>query len=304
MEKIKKLDDLLTVLKSNKEKKVVSVAYGQDLHTLQAVSNAIKEGIVQAVIFADKDEVKKVCEANNIDNSMFDVVDVKDEVEAVRQAVRFVREKKADFIMKGLCQSATYMRGILDKQEGLLPEGRVLSHATLMESPNYHKLLIASDVAVIPQPDLSMKEAMINYDVQIAKKIGIDIPKVAVIAAVETVNPKMQATVDGALLSVMNRRGQIKGCIVDGPLATDLALSKESAEIKKIKSEVAGDADIVIMPNIEAGNAFFKALTKLGNAEIAAVVTGAMAPAVLTSRGDSEKSKLYSLALAALISEK
>jgi len=235
---------------------------------------------------------------------MFDVVDVKDEVEAVRQAVRFVREKKADFIMKGLCQSATYMRGILDKQEGLLPEGRVLSHATLIESPNYHKLLIASDVAVIPQPDLSMKEAMINYDVQIAKKIGIDIPKVAVIAAVETVNPKMQATVDGALLSVMNRRGQIKGCIVDGPLATDLALSKESAEIKKIKSEVAGDADIVIMPNIEAGNAFFKALTKLGNAEIAAVVTGAMAPAVLTSRGDSEKSKLYSLALAALISEK
>jgi len=238
MEKIKKLDDLLTVLKSNKEKKVVSVAYGQDLHTLQAVSNAIKEGIVQAVIFADKDEVKKVCVANNIDNSMFDVVDVKDEVEAVRQAVRFVREKKADFIMKGLCQSATYMRGILDKQEGLLPEGRVLSHATLIESPNYHKLLIASDVAVIPQPDLSMKEAMINYDVQIAKKIGIDIPKVAVIAAVETVNPKMQATVDGALLSVMNRRGQIKGCIVDGPLATDLALSKESAEIKKLSPKL------------------------------------------------------------------
>jgi phosphate butyryltransferase len=149
-----------------------------------------------------------------------------------------------------------------------------------------------------------MKEAMINYDVQIAKKLGIEKPKVAVIAAVETVSPKMQATVDGALLAVMNKRGQIKDCIVDGPLATDLAVSKEAAEIKKVKSEVAGDADILIMPNLETGNAFFKALTKLGNAEIAAVVTGAMAPAVLTSRGDSEKSKLYSIALAALIAEK
>ena len=304
MEPIKRLDDLLDAVRSLKGEKVVSVAYGQDLHTLQAVSSAIKEGLVHAVIFADKDEVKRVCESNGIDMTMLEVVDVKEEKEAVRQTVRLVREKKADFIMKGLCQSATYMRGILDKQEGLLPEGRVLSHAALIESPNYHKLLLVSDVAVIPQPDLSMKEAMINYDVAIAKKIGIEKPKVAVIAAVETVSLKMQATVDAAILSVMNRRGQIKDCVVDGPLATDLAVSKEAAEIKKVKSEVAGDADILIMPNIETGNAFFKALTKLGNAEIAAVVTGAIAPAVLTSRGDSEKSKLYSIALAALISER
>ncbi|MEF3245552.1 MAG: bifunctional enoyl-CoA hydratase/phosphate acetyltransferase [Caldisericaceae bacterium] len=304
METIKKLEDLVNAVRTLKEKKMVSVAYGQDLHTLQAVSLAIKEGILNATIFANKDEVRRVCESNNIDMSMFEVVDIKDEKEAVRQAVRLVRERKADFIMKGLCQTATYMRGLLDKQEGLLPEGRVLSHAAVIESPNYHKLLIASDVAVIPQPDLSMKEAMINYDVQIAKKMGIERPKVAVIAAVETVSPKMQATVDAAILSVMNKRGQIKDCIVDGPLAMDLAVSKEAAEIKKVSSEVAGDADILIMPNIEAGNAFFKALTKLGNAEIAAIVTGTIAPAVLTSRGDSEKSKLYSLALAALVSER
>jgi len=128
--------------------------------------------------------------------------------------------------MKGLCQSATFMRGILDKQEGLLPEGHVLSHAAVIESPNYHKLLTASDVAVIPQPDLAMKEAMINYDVQITKKLGVEKPKVAVIAAVETVSLKMQATVDAAILSVMNKRGQIKDCVVDGPLATDLAIVK------------------------------------------------------------------------------
>lgn len=304
MEQIKTLKSILDAVRSAKEKKVVSVAYGQDLHTLRAVEKGIKEGIFKAVVFADKDEVKRVSEANNIDTSLFEVVNVPEEKEAIRQAVRLVREKKADFIMKGLCQTANYMRGILDKEEGLLPPDGVLSHATVIESPNYHKLLIVSDVAVIPLPDLKIKEKMINYDVKIAHYFGIDNPKVAIIAAVETVNLKMQATVDGAILSKMNDRGQIKGCIIDGPLALDLAVSKESAEIKKVKSMVAGDADILIFPNIESGNAFYKSTTKLGGAEIAAVVTGAVVPSVLTSRGDSEESKLYSLGLAALISER
>lgn len=304
MEQIKSLKGILETVSNMKEKRVVSVAYGQDLHTLQAVEKGIKEGVFKAIVFASKDEVKRVCEANNIDNSLFEVANVPEEKEAIRQAIRLVREKKADFIMKGLCQTANYMRGILDKEEGLLPPDGVLSHATIIESPNYHKLLIVSDVAVIPQPDLKAKEMMINYDVKIAHYLGIENPKVAIIAAVETVNPKMQATVDGAILSKMNERGQIKGCVVDGPLALDLAVSKESAEIKKVKSTVAGDADVLIFPNIESGNAFYKATTKLGNAEIAAVVTGAIVPSVLTSRGDSEESKLYSLALAALIAER
>ncbi len=302
MESIKSLKEILEAVKNDIEKRTVSVAYGQDLHTLQAVENGVKEGIFNAVVFANKEEVKRVSTENGIDVSLFDVIDIPEEKEAVRQAVRMVREKKADFIMKGLCQTANYMRGLLDKEEGLMPPDGILSHATIIESPNYHKLLIVSDVAVIPQPDLKAKEMMINYDTHIAHRFGIDYPKVAIIAAVETVSTKMQATVDGAILSKMNERGQIKGCIVDGPLALDLAVSKEAAEIKKVKSEVAGDADILIFPNIESGNAFYKATTKLGNAKIAAVVTGTMAPAVLTSRGDSEESKLYSLALAALIS--
>jgi len=302
MERISTLKGILEAVKSSKEKKVVSVAYGQDLHTLQAVANGVKEGIFNAVIFASKEEVKRVAEQNEIDVSMFDVIDVPEEKEAVRRAVLLVREKKADFIMKGLCQTSTYMRGLLDKDQGLLPPDGILSHSTVIESPNYHKLLIVSDVAVIPQPDLKAKEMMINYDTFIAHRFGIDNPKVAIIAAVETVNLKMQATVDGAILSKMYERGQIKGCIVDGPLALDLAVSKEAAEIKKVKSEVAGDADILIFPNIESGNAFYKSTTKLGNAEIAAIVTGTIVPAVLTSRGDSEESKLYSLALAALVS--
>lgn len=302
METIKTLQGILEAVKGSKEKRVVSVAYGQDLHTLQAVENGVKEGIFNAVVFAGKEEMKRVAQENAIDLSLFEVVDIPEEREAVRQAVRLVREKKADFIMKGLCQTANYMRGLLDKEEGLMPPDGILSHATIIESPNYHKLLIVSDVAVMPQPDLKAKEMMINYDVKIAHKLGIENPKVAVIAAVETVSLKMQATIDGAILSKMNERGQIKGCVVDGPLALDLAVSKEAAEIKKVKSDVAGDADVLIFPNIESGNAFYKSTTKLGNARIAALVTGTIAPAVLTSRGDSEESKLFSLALAALVS--
>ncbi len=303
MEQIKRLDEIVEAVKSRK-KRVLSVAYGQDVHTLQAVERGVREGLFNAINFASKKEVKRVASENGIDVSLFEIVDVPDEKEAIRQAVRAVKEKRADVLMKGFCQTANYMRGILDKEEGLLPPGNILSHTTVIEISTYPKLLVVSDVAVIPFPDLKMKVQMINYNANIVRKFGIAVPKVAVIAAVETVNLKMQATIDGALLSKMNERGQISGCVVDGPLALDLAVSKESALIKKVKSEVAGDADILIFPNIETGNVFYKSATKLGNAKIAAVVTGATAPAVLTSRGDSEESKFYSLALAAFISEK
>ncbi len=300
---LKSLEEITEEVKS-REKRMVSVAYGQDAHTLQAIEKGVKEGLFNAVVFASKAEVERVASANNVDISLFEVVDVPEENEAIRQAVRAVRDKRADLLMKGLCHTANYMRGILNKEEGLLPPGAILSHATIIEIPTYPKLLVVSDVAVIPYPDLKMKQAMINYDVAISHKLGIENPKVAVIAAVETVNPKMQPTIDGALLSKMNERGQIKGCSVDGPLALDLAVSKEAAAIKKVRSEVAGDADILIFPNIETGNAFYKCTTKLGNSKIAGLVTGTTAPAVLTSRGDSEESKFYSLALGALIAEK
>lgn len=303
MEQIKRLDEMVEAVKSRK-KRVLSVAYGQDVHTLQAIEKGVREELFNAINFASKKEVERVANENGIDISLFEVVDVPDEREAIRQAVRAVKEKKADVLMKGFCQTANYMKGILDKEKGLLPPGNILSHTTVIEISTYPKLLVVSDVAVIPFPDLKMKVQMINYNANIVRKFGITMPKVAIIAAVETVNLKMQATIDGALLSKMNERGQISGCVVDGPLALDLAVSKESALIKKVKSEVAGDADILIFPNIETGNVFYKSATKLGNAKIAAVVTGATAPAVLTSRGDSEEAKFYSLALAAFISEK
>jgi len=179
----------------------------------------------------------------------------------------------------------------------------ILSHISVIETPNYHKLITVADVAIIPLPDLKQKIAITNYLIRTAKALQINKPKVAILAATEQMLPGMQACVDAAIISKMADRGQIKGAFVDGPLALDVAIDKESCEIKKLESTVAGDADCILFPNIEAGNVFFKTNTKLCKGELAAVVFGAKVPAILTSRGDSELTKLYSIALAALIAK-
>jgi phosphate butyryltransferase len=206
--------------------------------------------------------------------------------------------------MKGLVSTDKYMRAILNKETGLMPPKAVLSHVTVMENPNYHKLLVCSDVAVIPQPDLSQKIALTNYVINVARALGIDTPKVALVAASEQVLPKMEACVDATIISKMADRGQIKNAYVDGPLAIDVAIDMESVEIKKLESKVAGDADCLVFPNIESGNVFYKTNTKLANAELGAFVVGAKCPAILSSRGDSVLTKLYSIALAALVASK
>lgn len=202
--------------------------------------------------------------------------------------------------MKGLLGTDQYMRAILNKEIGLMRPKSILSHVTVMETPNYHKLLVVGDVAIIPAPELKEKLAIANYLIKTAQSLGIEKPKLAVLAASEQVSDRMQASIDGALMSKMADRGQIKGAFVDGPLSLDLAIDKESAEIKKVGGEVAGDADCILFPNIESGNVFYKANTKLANGEQGAIVAGAKVPAVLSSRGDSVKTKLYSIALAAL----
>ena len=203
--------------------------------------------------------------------------------------------------MKGLLDSSVYIRGIIDKERGLLPPGKLLSHVTVIQVPAWKKLIICGDVAVIPAPDLEAKIAILNYAIAVAHKLGIDNPKAVLLSAVEKVNPKMPSTTEAAIISKMAERGQIKGAIVDGPLALDIAFSEESARIKGVKSPVAGDADILIFPNIESGNIFFKASTYLAKGELGAVVTGATCPCVLTSRGDSDETKFYSIALASLL---
>jgi len=182
----------------------------------------------------------------------------------------------------------------------LMKPGAMLSHVTVMETPNYHKLLVIGDVAIIPAPELKEKMAITQYLITMAHALGIEKPKVALLAATEQVMPKMPACVDAALISKMADRGQIKDAFVEGPLALDVAIDKESARIKKLNNEVAGDADCLVFPNIESGNVFYKANTKLAKGEQGAIVVGAKVPAVLSSRGDSIKTKLYSIALAAI----
>jgi len=300
---ITRLEQILDVLKSNGKKRLVA-AFANDSHTIGAVNDAVQQGIIKATLVGDKDAIGKTCTKHNFDISQFTIVHEPDEWKAAQKAVDMINSGEGDMIMKGLVSTDKYMKAILNKEKGLMPPKAVLSHVTVIENPNYHKLLVVSDVAVIPQPDLDQKIALTNYVINVARALGIEKPKVALIAATEQVLPKMEACVDAAIISKMADRGQIKNAYVDGPLAVDVAVDKESAEIKNLDSNVAGDADCLVFPNIESGNVFYKTNTKLANAELGALVVGAKCPAILSSRGDSVKTKLYSIALAALVASK
>ena len=300
---ITKLDQLLEVVKTKPKKRLVA-AYANDAHTIEAVYHAIEAGIVEATLVGDEPTIKEVCKQHNFDVNRFCVVQEADEMKAGGVAVALINKGEGDILMKGLLSTDKYMRAILNKENGLMPNAKaILSHVTVIENAMYHKLILCSDVAIIPAPDLNQKIALTNYLIQTAKALQIEKPKIAVIAATEQMLPGMQACVDAAMISKMAERGQIKGAFVDGPLSLDTALDKESADIKKLTSPVAGDADCLLFPNIETGNVFYKSNTKLANGELGAMVTGAKVPCILTSRGDSAKSKMYSIALAALVAK-
>lgn len=296
--KVQKLDDLFDLLRSKSKKRIVA-AYANDAHTIEALAGAIKLGIVDATLVGDEETIRRVCAEHDIDPEQFQIVQEADETRAAAKAVELINAGGGDVLMKGLVSTDKYMRAILNKEKGLLPPKAVLSHVTVVQVPNYHKLLVVGDVAIIPAPDLNQKIAITNYVIRVAQTLGIERPKVAVLAATEQVMPGMNACVEATIISKMAERGQIKGAVVDGPLALDVAIDKESAQIKKLTGEVAGDADCIVFPNIESGNVFFKTCTKFGNGELGAMVLGAKVPCVLTSRGDSVKSKMYSIALAA-----
>jgi phosphotransacetylase len=297
--KITKLDHMLEVLKSSPKKRLVC-AYANDEHSISAVNMAIDLGLVEGTLVGDNAQIEKVCSEHKIDVKKFKVVHEPDEMKAAYKAVELINAGEGNLLMKGLVSTDKYMRAILDKEKGLMPKGAILSHVTVVQNPNYHKLLIVGDVAILPAPELHEKVAITNYLIHTAHALGIEKPKVAIIGASEQVSGKMTSSMDAAVISKMADRGQIKGAYVDGPLALDAAIDKESAEIKKIGGHVAGDADCLVFPNIEAGNVFYKMNTKLAQGELGAMVVGARVPAVLSSRGDSTQTKLYSIALAAL----
>lgn len=298
---MKNLKELITLAKGKKIK-TLTIAASADLGVLEAVSKAKGMGLINAVLVGNKELIEEISKDNNIDISGMEIIDEKDDIKAALTAVSLVREKKADFLMKGMLKTSDILKAVLNKETGIKGKG-LLSHVMLYEIPNYHKLLSLTDGGMVPYPTLTDKVAIINNAVSLAHAIGIKEPKVAPICAVEVVNEGMQATMDAAVLSQMNRRGQIKGCIIDGPLALDNAVSKAAAEHKGIKSLVAGEADILLVPNIESGNFLGKSLTYFANAKNAGVVLGALCPIVLVSRADSMDSKLYSIALGSLISQ-
>ncbi len=297
---IKKLDHMFTALQ-NKEKKRLVGAYTVDGHSVGAISKAVDLGIIDATLVGDIDLIKATCEEENIDINKFEIIDEKVDTVAAMKACAYINEGKGDLIMKGLLGTDKYMRALLNKQNGLMSKGAMLSHLSVMEIPSYHKLLVVSDVAIIPLPDLKQKIAITNNVIRTCKALDIEEPKVSILASSESATDKIVANADAALISKMAERGQIKGALIDGPLSLDLSIDQEAVAIKKFQSPVAGDADGIVFPNIESGNVFYKAVTKLVKAELAAIVCGANVPAILSSRGDTEQTKLYSIALAALL---
>lgn len=279
----------------------LAVAYGQDAHTLHAVHDAYREGLVLPTIYGDREVIKQICEAEGIDISDFTIVNETNDVNCVAMAVRAVSTGEADVLMKGLVSTDKYMRGILNKEAGLFPPKGTLSHVAVIELPGYNKLLCISDAAVIPAPDFKQKTQLIKYLAQTASVLGVDKPKVACIAPSEQLLPSVQSSTEGAILAKMGDRGQLGNVTIDGPLSLDVALYADVAVEKKVKgSAVAGQADCLLFPNIESANVFFKSATHFGQAEVAAMVVGTKVPCVLTSRGDTPLTKLYSIALACL----
>ncbi|MGN4820403.1 phosphate butyryltransferase [Bacillus cereus group sp. MYBK139-2] len=285
-------------------KKTVAVAVAEDHEVIEAVAKAITLQLAQFRLYGNQEKIMGMLQEHNLQTSEhIEVIAAQSSAEAAELSVKAVRNGEADVLMKGNIPTANILKAVLNKEWGLR-KGSVLSHVAAFEVPNYDRLIFVTDAAMNIAPDVTQKAAIIQNTVEVARAIGIDLPKVVPIAAVEVVNPAMQATIDAAMLTQMNRRGQIKNCVVDGPLALDNAVSQIAAEHKGIVSDVAGKADILLVPTIEAGNVLYKSLVYFADAKVGAMIAGAKAPIVLTSRADSAETKVYSLALAVATASK
>lgn len=297
---LKNMNDLKRLVEGGPRKKLV-LAAAEDQHSLGAVIRAWKDNIIDPILVGDEEGINNICLLNNYDIAGIRIINEPDPMKSVETAVKMVSSKQADILMKGKIGSATLLRCVLNKEWGLRT-GNLLSHFALFEVETYQKVIAVTDVAMNIAPTLHDKIAIVNNSVECLNRLGYKMPKVAVLGAVEMVNENMKATLDAALLSKMNQRDQIKNCIIDGPLAFDNAVSLESAQLKGIKSEVAGDTDLLLMPDIEVGNVLYKSLVFFAKAKVASIILGAMVPIVLTSRSDSEQAKFDSILLAAAAS--
>ncbi|WP_026833549.1 phosphate butyryltransferase [Exiguobacterium undae] len=291
--------DVMVQQAARLEDSVVAIASADDEEVMDAVSLAIENELARFHLFGDATRIQKMIHDRRLDESQFVITHTATAQEAAERAAYAVRKGDADVLMKGLVPTATFMKAVLNKETGLR-SGNVLSHVALFEVPGRDTAIGLTDAAIHIAPTLEDKVHIIENGVTALRAIGYTLPKVAVLAAVEVVNPTMQATIDAALLTQMNRRGQIKDCLIDGPLALDNAVNLEAAKQKGLTGDVAGAADLLVVPQIEVGNVIYKSLMYFAHASVAAILVGAKAPVVLTSRADTAEAKLYSLAFALL----
>jgi phosphate butyryltransferase len=292
---LRSLDDIIELAKGRG--KVIAIAGAEDKEAIKAVKEASELG-VSAILFGKKEIIEKNLEEIGVE---FPIVDCSTEEEASKQAIKSVVEGKAHIVMKGLVKTSTFLKAVLDKEYGLRTE-RLLSHVAVVEVPGLNRLIFITDGGMVIRPTLEQKVQIIQNAIDVAQRLGYEMPKVGVIAAVETVNPDMPETLEAALLAKMNERGQIKNCKVDGPLGIDNALSIYAAEVKGVKGEVAGHADILVVPDIHSGNFLGKSAVYFANGRIAGIIAGAKVPVIVISRADTSDSKFASIALAIAIS--
>ena len=297
-------DEIKTHLKNigQQQRKVIAVAAAGDKVVLETIKTINELGIGRGILIGDADKIKACAEETGCDLAENTIVNEKDEGRAATLAVQRVKDGEADILMKGLLQTKTYLQAVLNREYGLRT-GKLLNAVTAFEAPALGRMLLATDCGMIVAPSLKDKIEMIGNAVTLARALGCDLPKVSCVGAVETVNDNMADGMDAAILSKMNDRGQIKGCVVDGPLSLDLSISKRSVAHKGVVSPVAGQADILLMPNLQAGNIFWKTMTYMGGAQSGAVIMGTARPVVLTSRADTAQAKVNAIALALMLSE-
>ena len=299
---MRNIDDIIKFAKE-RGPKTISVACCQDEEVLIAVENGRKEHIVNAILIGDIDKTKKIAKNLNINLDNYELIDIKDMSEACLKAVELVSNGKADMVMKGLVDTSIILKAVLNKEVGLRT-GNLLSHVAVFDIEGYDRLFFITDAAMNLAPDVNGKKQIIENARSVARALDIEEPKVALICAKEKVNPKMKDTVEAKELEDMYLRGEIKNCIVGGPFALDNAINEEAAKHKGMNHPVAGKADILVVPDIEAGNVLYKSITYFSKCENAGLIVGAKAPIILTSRADSDKTKLNSIALGVLASTK
>jgi phosphotransacetylase len=298
---IRSLDQMVDKVLSLKRKFRIAVAWAQDSNTVGAIQKAVNDGFAEAIMIGKTSEIVKLCDLLSKKKDSFTFIDSENESKASQEAVRLVKSGQADIVMKGLVGTEKFLKAVMDKENGLMLPGATLTYVGAMEIPAYHKLLFITDPAVIPFPNLDQKVAMAEYAIEMAIIFGVEKPKVALIGASEKMSRHFENSVDYAIMCKMTERGQIKNCIMDGPLDIFLACDRESVAIKGIETPVNGDADILLFPSLEASNPFYKGLMLFGNGELGGLIRGTSKPVIVMSRSESERSKYYCIALACLM---